>query len=447
MANTLNSYKVIQASKDARLNLSAFLQLDEMKNKDKNFNINQPFYLERVGGGSTTRANKAIMNSLARNGFNEDNAEKVANKIGDLDLFVAIQADADRLGGFTWANTKPIFDKLCNSQTAQEFKNSLISGLPFTFGISTNIRVQMPERSTFDALNFNDLETPSGSTLFSAGEVITMLGFNGQPTDITNGATMIGNSSIVGQNDTLMYKTFGMNMAEIENVVGVTSGNFSMTNLIQSYYGKSLLLAEAVMKTSIMRNYYDVLASAKDEGGNPIVPTYNLSDLDATITFKLKDVASSSANMGKFITQILPQVLAPANKFLETNQRSLSRIIAHTSMEGAFRDVIPTLEMTNGTGSTYGGRGISLGEMLKDRRLAFGGDIIPTPDSDLRMLLIADPTDPAMNISDYNWSYMAIALAPTIMATYQGVGLANQIMVSKFSDPKVVFPKSAMFLQ
>lgn len=151
--------------------------------------------------------------------------------------------------------------------------------------------------------------------------------------------------------------------------------------------------------------------------------------------------------MGKFITQILPQVLAPANKFLETNQRSLSRIIAHTSMEGAFRDVIPTLEMTNGTGSTYGGRGIGLGEMLKDRRLAFGGDIIPTPDSDLRMLLIADPTDPAMNISDYNWSYMAIALAPTIMATYQGVGLANQIMVSKFSDPKVVFPKSAMFLQ
>lgn len=447
MANTLSLYPVIQASKDARVNLSAFLQLDEIKNSEGDkFDINQPYYLDRVCGGSNLNGAVAIKNSLERAGLDNYNAQAIVNRIGDLDRFVVTKADEARLGGFTWANTKPIFDKLMNAKSAQEVRNSLIEGLPFTFGISTSIRAQMPEKSTFDFLNDNDLETPSGSTLFSSSEIITMLGFNGQPTDITNGATTIGNSSIVGSNDTLMYRVFGMNMVEMESNIQ-SNGNFAITNLIQAYYGKALVLAEAIMKTSIMRNYYKALSEAKWADGTPCVPTYELKDLVNGITYSLKDVASSSEKMGEFLTKIIPAVLAPQNKFLETNQRSLSRIVAHTSMEGAFRKVIPTLSFNAGTGQAYAGNGIDFETMAKDKKLAFGGDIIPNLEADLRMLMIADPTDPSMDITDHNWSYMSIALAPTIMATYQGVGLANQIMVSKFSDPKVVFPKSAMFLK
>lgn len=452
MSNNLAGYNVIQASEDTRINESAFLQLHAIKNsmerEGKTFDPNKPYYLERATGGSTANAEKEIRNSLAEYGIVGQNQEKIVTLIGqDVMRFRAKPSDEERLGGFTYNLAKAHHEKIFKN--AQEFKNSLIDGVPFTFGINmANLRVPMPEMNTFDFLSALELGTPTGHTLFGASEVLTLLDFGGEPTNITNGATTMGMASYGGEQVAVNYKVLGMSISQLESLVTNTTGGYAGDNLIQQNYGLGLEIAKAKMKTTLMRDFYNGLANAKN-GNTPLVPTYTMSAIDNSFANKsLTDVFSSSGGIGDFITKIIPAVIAPNNPYLETNQAMLSRMVMHTSFKGVWDNNVATFELTGNTqGQTFAG-GFSLQTLLKNVKVTFGGDITPmsNPDPlDLRILLVADPFSEWQS-PQYGSFFIVVALAPTIMATYGGAGFTNQMLLTKYSLPEVNVAKRAMFL-
>lgn len=448
----LNNMNVIQASEDARINESAFLQLHALKKEmGSKFDVNKPYYLMKHGAGSTSNAEKEVRNALASLGVNERGADALVNKIGSEILrFKVYEADEDRVGGFSYAECEKIHNSMFKN--SQEFKNALISGVPFTFGINTaNIKIPQPEVTSFDFLSGYELGVPTGNTLFGAAEVLSAIDFKGTPTDISNGSTTLGAAAWGGQQTVAEYRTIGMSISELQSFIGGSVGGYAGDNLIQSVYGKGLEVAKRKMQTTIMRDFYKGLEKAVDESGNYLVPTYQLSDISSDITNNsLTNLFSTSAGLGDFITKIVQAVNAPRNKFLETNQRMLSRIVAHTSFAPAFNRNIPTLGLSgNTTGQTTAG-GLSLKDALQGVSLYYGGDVCgsESPDEeDLRMLFVADPSIDGYKSDEYGWAWIVIALAPTIMATYSGAGFQNQMFLTKYSLPKVVLPNCAFFLQ
>lgn len=448
----LTGHNIIQASEDARINESAFLQLHAIKNamerEGKTFDPNKPYYLERVMGGSTANAEKEIRNSLNDFGITERGEENIVNIIGrDIMRFRAKPSDEEKLGGFTYNNTKAMHEKMFESKEA--FRNSLLDGIPFTFGINmANLRVPMPEITTYDFLSRLELGTPTGNTLFGASEVLTLLNFEGEPTNITNGATTLGQAAYGGEQRAVNYKVIGMSIAEIESLVSGTTGGYAGDNLIQQNYGLGLEIAKAKMKTALMRDFYYHLSQAKD-GNTFLVPTYTMKDIDASFANKtLTNVFSSTGGIGDFITKIIPAVVAPGNDFLETNQAMLSRIVMHTSFKAVWDNNVATLNLTGNTqGQTFAG-GMNLQTLLNNVNVTFGGDIsaVTNPDPlDLRMLFVADPFS-QYQAPQYGFCFVVVALAPTIMATYGGAGFTNQMLLTKYSLPEVNVAKRAMFL-
>lgn len=448
----LAGYNVIQASEDARINESAFLQLHSIKNsmerEGKTFDPNKPYYLERVMGGSTANAEKEIRNSLEDFGIVERGQDNIVNILGrDIMRFKAKPSDEEKLGGFTYNTTKAMHEKMFESKEA--FRNSLLDGVPFTFGINmANLRVPMPEISTYDFLSRLELGTPTGNTLFGASEVLTQLSFDGEPTNITNGATTLGHASYGGEQLAVNYKVIGMSIAEMESITLSNGTGYAGDNLIQQNYGLGLEIAKAKMKNALMRDFYHHLSQAK-EGNNFLVPTYTMKDIDNSFANKsLTDVFSTTGGVGEFITKIIPAVVAPNNKFLETNQAKLSRIVMHTSFKAVWDNNIATLNLTGQTnGQTFAG-GLNLQSLLNNVNVTFGGDIsaVTNPDPlDLRMLFVADPFA-EYQAPQYGFCFVVVALAPTIMATYGGAGFTNQMLLSKYSLPEVNVAKRAMFL-
>lgn len=452
MANT-SVYPIIQASEDGRVNESVYLQLEHLKNsmerEGKTFDENKPFYLERVGANAPATAEGEIRNSLNELGIKGHNQEKMLHIIGhDTMKYKVRPSDENRLGGFTYAQTKKFHDKIFNSP--QEFKNSMIDGLPFTFGANmTNIRVQMPEMSSYDFLSNLELGSPTGTTLFGSSEVLTMLEFGGEPSNITNGSTSVGTASYSGTQAVAPYKVVGMNLAQLNTMVDNHSAGFAGDTLIQQVYGRGLDVAKMKIKTQLMRDFYSTLESAKDTAGNFLVPTYQLQDIDNTITQNVSQLFSKSSGIGDFLTKIIPAIVAPANKFLETQQASLSRIVLHTSFEAVWRNSVATYGLTGGTtGQTYAG--INIQEVLKNIQVFFGGDIChtsnPAPE-DIRVLCMADPTNPDYKSSEFGAIWMVVALAPTIVTSYAGLGFSDQILLTRYTQPNVSIAKRAMFIQ
>lgn len=451
MSNNLSGYQIIQASEDSRINMSAFLQLHEIKNsmerEGKTFNPNKPYYLEKVSG-SMTSAEREICNSLDNFNIVDKGRSNMLELIGrDVMRYKAMPSDEFKLGGFTYNNTKKFFDKTFSSTEA--FTNSMLEGVPFTFGINmSNIRMPMPEMNTFDFLSNLELGMPTGNTLFGSAEVLTMLDFGGTPTNITNGATTQGQASWGGGQRIVNYKVLGFGLSQLENMINSTGG-YAGDNLIQQNYGRGLEIAKAKMKTAIMRDFYNSLATLKD-GNKNLVPTYTMKDIDNSFANKtLTQVFSTASGVGDFLTKIIPAVTAPSNNFLETNQAQLSRMVMHTSFKPAWENAIVTLGLSGQTqGQTFAG-GLNMQDVLKNVKVTFGGDIVHTPDPsplDLRMLLVADPSMDGHKSSEYGFCFIVVALAPTIMATYGGAGFTNQMLITKYSLPEVSVAKRAMFL-
>lgn len=448
----INGHNIIQASEDGRINESAFLQLHEIKNsmerEGKTFDPNKPYYLEKTTGGSLSNAEKEIRNSLKEFGIVDKGQENIIGIIGrDVMRFKAKPATEDKLGGFTYNNTKAMHDKMFES--TQAFKNSLLNGVPFTFGINmANFGVQMPEISTYDFLSRMELGMPTGNTLFGSSETLTMLDFGGDPTNITNGSTTLGQATYGGETKVVNYRVLGMSIAEIESMVSGTANGYAGDNLIQQNYALGIEIAKAKMKTALMRDFYNQLANAKD-GANFLVPTYTMNDIDSSFANKsLTDVFGSASGVGNFVTKIIPALIAPNNPFLETNQAMLSRMVMHTSFKAVWENNVATLELAGQTqGQTFAG-GFSLQTLLKNVDVTFGGDISPVTNPtplDLRILCVADPFDGYKEFP-YGFCFIVVALAPTIMATYGGAGFTNQMLVTKYSLPEVKFAKRAMFL-
>lgn len=453
MANEIAGHNIIQASEDARINESAFLQLHAIKNamerEGKTFNPNKPYYLERATGGSMANAEKEIRNSLSEFGITGDGQENMISLIGrDIMRFKAKPSDEYRLGGFSYNQCKAMHDKMFASKEA--FRNSLLDGVPFTFGINmTNLDLPMPEVSTYDFLSNLELGVPTGNTLFGASEVLTMLDFGGEPTNITNGATTTGSATYGGEQVAVNYKVLGLNISQFETLVSGTGNGYAGDNLIQQNYGRALDIAKAKMKTALMRDFYYHLSNAKD-GADFLVPTYTLDDIDNSFANKtLTDVFRSSAGVGNFITKIIPAVNAPSNSYLETNQVQLSRMVMHTSFKSVWDNAVATLELTGGTqGQTFAG-GLSMQTLLKNVSVTFGGDISPVTEpkpEDLRILFVADPSFNEFKSLEFGFCFVVVAIAPTIMATYGGAGFTNQMLITKYSLPQVRKAKRAMFL-
>ncbi len=449
----LNAHNIIQASEDSRVNMSAYLQLEAIKNsmerEGKTFDPNKSFYLERATGGSVANAEGEIRNSLELHNIKDGNQEKMVSLIGrDIMRFKAMPSDENKLGGFTYNNSKAFFDKAMSNP--QEFQNSMLTGVPFTFGINMgNIGMPMPEISSYDFLSSLELGMPTGNTLFGASEVLTLLDTAGEPTNITNGSTTLGQASFSGSQKVMNYKVVGFGLSQLDTMISGTAGGYAGDNLIQQSFGRYLEIAKAKVKTHLMRDFYNSLATAKD-GNKFLVPSYTMNDIDNSFANKsLTEVFSSTAGVGEFITKIIPAVLAPSNKFLDTNQAQLSRMVMHTSFKAVWENSLATYALTGQTqGQTFAG-GLNLQEALKNVNVTFGGDISPVTQPeplDLRILLVADPSFDGYKVFDYGFCAVVIALAPTIMATYGGAGFTNQMLVTKYSTPEVKVANRAMFL-
>lgn len=449
----LNAHNIIQASEDSRVNMSAYLQLEAIKNsmerEGKTFDPNKSFYLERATGGSVANAEGEIRNSLELHNIKDGNQEKMVSLIGrDIMRFKAMPSDENKLGGFTYNNSKAFFDKAMSNP--QEFQNSMLTGVPFTFGINMgNIGMPMPEISSYDFLSSLELGMPTGNTLFGASEVLTLLDTAGEPTNITNGSTTLGQASFSGSQKVMNYKVVGFGLSQLDTMISGTAGGYAGDNLIQQSFGRYLEIAKAKVKTHLMRDFYNSLATAKD-GNKFLVPSYTMNDIDNSFANKsLTEVFSSTAGVGEFITKIIPAVLAPSNKFLDTNQAQLSRMVMHTSFKAVWENSLATYALTGQTqGQTFAG-GLNLQEALKNVSVTFGGDISPVTQPeplDLRILLVADPSFDGYKVFDYGFCAVVIALAPTIMATYGGAGFTNQMLVTKYSTPEVKVANRAMFL-
>lgn len=452
--SVLNNMNVIQASEDARINESAFLQLHALKKEmGSKFDVNKPYFLMKYGAGSTANAEKEVRNAMSDLGVKESLQNVMVDKLGrDILRFKVMEADEGKLGGFTYKKCQEAHDKMFKG-SAQEFKNSLIDGVPFTFGINTvNVRMPQPEVTSYDFLSGYELGVPTGNTLFGASEVINTISFKGSPTDITNGATTLGAAAWGGNQELSPYKVTGISIAELQSFVDSTASGYAGDNLIQTVFGKGLEVAKRKMQNAIMRDFYAGLESAVDSSGNSLVPTYKLSDItDGAITdTSLTKLFSTSAGLGDFITKVVQAVNAPQNSWLDTNQRMLSRIVAHTSFAPAFERNIPTLGLSGDTtGQTTAG-GMSLKDALKGVDVYFGGDICASSnpaEDDLRMLFVSDPSINGYKSDEYGFAWIVIALAPTIMATYSGAGFQNQMFLTRYTTPVVNLANSAFFLK
>lgn len=450
MKTRISNFDVIQASKDSLVNLSAFAQIMDYKKKNPNTPDTKNFYLQRTTGNANTNAIAEIRNGLEYIGTKSENIDPIINMLGTIPAFKLYPANPDKLGSFNEADTTKSVTKIFNaaSEGTQAVMNSLVEGVPFTFGINLqNTRLSQPEKSSFDFLTDGYLGVPTGATLFGSAEILNLIDFKGQPTDITNGATDIATTAVRGSQELVQYKIFGIQIPELTNEISPTGNGYAGDNLIKSVFANSLQITEAKMKTAIMRSFYSDLTNLKGADGKPLIPSYTLNDIDTAFNGKkLKDLFSTSAGVGEFLTKILPRLWSPGNKFLDANQNILKRIVAPTSLTGAIEQTIATLGFQ---GQTTGQvpTNDNLANMLRNIKFYYGGDILPEIDSsDIRILCVADPKFSEFDRQEYSSLWVSMALAPTIMATSTHIGFTNQVFVSKFSEPYVPFAKRLMFL-
>lgn len=451
------NFEVIQASEDARINESAFLQLHALRNS-KDFDPDKAYYLEKATGGSSANAEEAVFNSLVDLcGYNKANMSFkerghierfIQNSVGHDTLSYRVKEATDiYLGGFTYNSTKAFHDKLTSNQA--EFRNSLVSGLPFTFGANAaNIGAPMPEVSTYGFLSSYELGAPTGSTLFGASEVITLLNYEGAPTNITNGATTLGQAAIGGEHKSTTYKVLGMGLSEPALMVSGSSAGYAGDNILMSHFGLSIDIAKAKIRTALMRDFYNALETASDTSGTLYVPTYKMSDIDTSLNTTFTSLFSTASGAGEFATKVLKALIAPQNKYLETTQFGVKRVVMHTSMKETWESFL-TLALAGGTTGQIPAGDLRLYNAIKGLTATFGGDICPTTDPDavdLRMLFLADPNIEGYQNPLYRAMIMIIAVAPTVMATYGGAGFTNQTLLTKYSLPEVFAHKRAMFL-
>ena len=448
---TLSNYNAIQASEDPRVNLSAFLQLHDLKLKgDKDFSPDKPYFMFRPQGGGASRThqmvNEAYTNSLSAMGVNELASKQFKNMLSDVSAFRIQEPQANEVGGFTYNDTKRIVDRIMNNPS--EYKNSFIDGLPFTYGLSmANANYPMAETPSFDFLSELDFAMPATGTLFSSGEVINMLDIGGTPTDITNGATTMGQASFGGSQTMVKYHTYGLGLANLETDISGLAGGFAGDAMIQSIYGYALELKKKQMLAGMMRSIYNTLATTEDDGGNNLVPTYTINDIAGITGTSLQELFGSSAGIGKFISKVIPALNSPANKWLETNQRALDRMVVPVSFLSAFQRNVATYDFTGGsTGQVPAAQ--TLEQALTGIKVSYGSDITPTSspkDDELRFLLVSDPIGDNRR-AEHGFMRVVVALAPTIMAAYNGAGFTNQCLISRFSEPRIMTAKSAIFL-
>lgn len=452
MNQNLQALNVVIGSSDTKFNECAYYQLEQIKKQQgSKFNPNKSYYLARATGGSGANAQEAIYNSVKEmvcKNEKPDTQENemiktVMNSIGeDVMRFQIKEADSVYLGGFTYNNTKKIHDKVF--ENAESFQNSFNGGVPFTFGANmTNLRVQMPMATSFDLLGNYDLGSPTGNSLFGASEVLTTLSYDGSVSNITNGATTLGQSSYKGEQHILNYKVAGIGITEPTAIISGFNTGYAGDNILMSNLARAIKIAEAKIKVQIMRDFYNTLAADTEN-----VKTIKMSDIDSSLNTTLTKLLSTASGAGEFATKVIRGLIAPSNSYLETNQRSLSRAVIHTSMNAVWKSFL-TYALSGGTtGQTWAGD-LRLDSTMKNLKTFYGGDIVDVDapsDIDLRMLFIADPDIEGMKDSEYGSLMTVIALAPTIMATYGGIGFTNQVMVSKYSLPKVLIPKGAVFV-
>lgn len=448
---TLSSYNAIQASEDPRVNLSAFLQLHDLKLKgDKSFSPDKPYFMFRPQGGGASRThqmvNEAYTNSLSSMGVNELAAQQFKNMLSDVSAFRIQEPQASEVGGFTYNDTKRIVDRIMDNPA--EYRNSFIDGLPFTYGLSmANANYPMAETPSFDFLGELDFAMPATGTLFSTGEVINMLDIGGTPTDITNGGTTMGQASFGGSQAMVKYHTYGLGLANLETDISGVTGGFAGDAMIQSIYGYALELKKKQMLAGMMRSIYNTLATTEDDGGNNLVPTYTINDIAGIAGTSLQELFGSSTGIGNFISKVIPALNSPANKWLETNQRALDRMVVPISFLSAFQRNVATYGLTGGTqGQVPAAQ--TLEQALTGIKVSYGSDITPTSspkDNELRFLLVSDPIGDNRR-AEHGFMRVVVALAPTIMAAYNGAGFTNQCLISRFSEPRIMTAKSAIFL-
>lgn len=445
---TLNNYDVIQASKDAIVNLSAYAQMLNYERQNGELKGNETFYLQRTMGNSLDNAIPDIKEGLKFNGFNDHEIDGYISLLGNIPMFKLYRASASKMGGFTKNEVeKYVTEKVFSKKNEAEFKNALVEGLPFTFGINmNNVRMQQAEKSTYDFLMEGYLGVPTGATLFGSSEILNFLEFNGSPEDITNGATSIPTTSVRGSQELAPYKVIALRIPELTNEIATGVG-YAGDNLIKSVFGQALQIAENKMKTTVMRNFYGALSNLKDNTGNPVVPTKTLSDIDNALNAtSIKQLFSSSAGIGTFMTKVLPKLWAPDNGLLDANQNVLQKIVAPTSLYASYHNTIATLGFTGQTTGQVPANG-NLDRMMTNLKWYFGGDILPDPTSkDVRLLLVSDPIFPEYKSPEYSAIWVSMALAPTVMAVSNSIGVTDQVFVSKFSDPVVTSPNRLLFL-
>lgn len=447
----LHNFNAIQASEDPRVNLSAFLQLEHLKQEgNSGFSVDKPFFLHKTQGDGGRTANvvrNSIVSAMDKMGISKSAQFVILNSLGDTMQFAVRPSTDTEVGGFSYNDCKRIAERMIESK--QGFQNSLVDGLPFTYGVSgLNFNLPMPIKPSYEFLGSLDFAAPATSTLFSVGEVLNLLDINGAPTDMTNGATSIGQASFGGSQVIAPYKTLGIGLAQLESSVSASGNGFAGDALIQQIYGYGLEIIKKNLLGAVMREIYAGLDNAMD-GTTKLVPTYTLNDVAGITGKTLTDLFSTNAGLGDFITKVISAVNAPNNEFLETFQRKLTRIVAHTMFEPAFSRTVPTFGFT---GNTQGQvpSAMSLKDALNDVSVTFGGDICPTNtpnEEDLRLLFVADPSDSSMARAEHGFMRVVVALAPTIIANYSGAGFVNQTLITRFTQPEVMLPKCAFFLK
>lgn len=453
MNTSMANFNAIQASEDKRINICAFTQLHALRNS-KDFDPDKTYYLQRDIGGGSASADEVVFNSLVdlagknRNSVSFTDRAKIEhfieNSIGrDLMTYRVQKADQTFKGGFTYNSTKKYFDE--EVKNAVEFKNSVVSGLPFTFGVSpNNIAAPMAEISSFDVLGEYELMSPTGSTLFSAAEVFSTLNYDGEPSDITNGATTLGQAAMGGEYRTAPYKVIGLGITEPTSMISGATG-FSGDNVLLSNFGIGIQIAKSKISLALMRDFYNALDTAVDSAGAKYVPTYKMSDIDASLNVTFGNLFKNAAGVGEFATKVIKPLLSN-NQYLSTDQVMLKRMVVHTIYTGVFNSFF-----------TYGFSGGTTGQvpvqskfsdLYPDLKVFFGRDIVSNPeptDLEQRMLLLADPVSPNAN-SIHRAIMMSIAVSPTVMASYSGIGFTNQTLIAKYTLPEVIAHKRAIFL-
>ena len=452
--NNLNNYDTIQASEDPRVLLYAHLIATEHKNRNSGFTDTKPFYLSKYKGGAVHNGKEKVRNSLkelTHNTISEARIDKILKFLGDeIMRFDIKESDYNHLGGFNIADSSRVFNSMIEAgNDTRKVANSLTASMPFTFGINTsNTAIQQYEKSTFDFLSEYELGVPTGSTLFNAGEILNIIEFGGDVTNITNGATTLGSASYNGEHTIAEYKTIGIAISDLISMIANSGSGFAGDNLIQSVFPQAMQTAKAKVLTTIMRDYYAGIADQSKGAGN-FVPTYQLTDFDGGFaSTSLTDVFSKSSKLGEFLTKVIPALTAPNNKFLETNQAMLSRIVMPTSFAGAWDRTPATYAFTGNTTGQASASGITLKDALPSVKAFFGGDINKTTyNASDRILCVADPNFAEFQSQLFGrFSWMVLALSPTLMANSTNLGFQDQALVARYTLPKVLLPKRACFI-